>query len=150
MTAAVHREGKKVKTEGWKIRRARGGRRRRGGGGKLRNRKSPKTDALRGERKMEEMKAEAGRVMVGIERMRAIPPRRRESPRSGPTQDCQGPNDITLHVIYFTAPGWVHQVPEDAYNPDCCSQVVAAADPQTQSPGAPGREVANSLLHWFA
>lgn len=99
---------------------------------------------------MEEMKGEAGRVMVGIERMRAIPPRRQESPRSGPTLDCQGLNDITLHVIYFTAPGWVHQVPEDAYNPDCRSPVVATADPQTHSPAGAKREVANSFLHSFS
>lgn len=82
---------------------------------------------------MEEMKEEAGKVMVGIERMRAIPPRRRDSPQSGPTEDCQGLNDITLHVIYFTAPGWVYQVTEDAYNPDGGSSVVAATDLQTHS-----------------
>lgn len=82
--------------------------------------------------KMEEMKEEAGKVMVGIERMRAIPPRRQDSPQSGPTEDCQGLNDITLHVIYFTVPGWVYQVTEDAYNPECGSSVAATAGLQTR------------------
>lgn len=43
--------------------------------------------------------------MMGIEGMRAIPPWRQDSPPSGPLEACQGLNDITLHVIYFTALG---------------------------------------------
>lgn len=131
--AAVHREAKGVKTEGWKIRRAGGGRKMQGVW-KLRNGKSPKMDALWGGNKngRDERRSE-GKVMVGIERMRAIPPRRQDSPQSGPTEDCQGLNDITLHVIYFTGPGWVYQVTEDAYNPDCGSSAVATTDPQTHS-----------------
>lgn len=105
----MHQEAEDAQTEGWKIRM-----KEMRGRSVMRREREKEMEDGKGVKKenttmwhaaMEQMKRGDRGDIEGIGRMREIALWRRDSPRSGPQEACQGLNDITLHVIYFMALG---------------------------------------------